>query len=329
MRSSYLGDHVWALVLAGGDGNRLKSLTTTNDGIAVPKQYCSLHGTHTLLDNALSRAGAVAPQERICTVVGVQHRQWWNSLLNDYTDEQIIRQPKNCGTAVGILLPLLHILRRDPHAKIVMLPSDHYVQNESVLSEALQRVPERLKNTSADKLIILGIEPDQVDCELGYVLPGKYLGDGVSTVASFVEKPPTIRVHHLLSQGALWNTFIVGASASTLLQLFKQRCAGILEEMRSIVHGEHEPRLRQFLLEDLYSRLPSLDFSRDILQGVESFLEVLSVPACGWSDLGTPKRIREVLHRWPYEPRGSTRATLPAHLTLASQAGFLLNKSMT
>jgi mannose-1-phosphate guanylyltransferase len=328
MHSSHHGDHVWALVLAGGDGNRLKSLTTTADGIAIPKQYCSLHGSQTLLEGALSRAETVAARQRVCTIVAAQHRVWWQTLLGGYTAEHIVEQPKNCGTAIGIMLPLLHILRHDPQAQIVMLPSDHHVQDEATLADALHRAADRLNAHTADKLIILGVEPEQPDTELGYVLPGKYLRDGIATVASFVEKPPLLRTHQLLAQGALWNTFIVAAKGSTLLQLFKQRYAGLLEEMQAIVHGTHEPKLSRVLLDELYIHLPTLDFSRDILQGIESYLEVLSVPACGWSDLGTPRRIREVLHRWPQPQSGVPQSTQSAAFVLADHAGFLLNKSM-
>src|SRR5262245_9870592 len=42
--------HVWSLVLAGGEGSRLRALTTRPCGTSVPKQYCSLHGGHSLLE---------------------------------------------------------------------------------------------------------------------------------------------------------------------------------------------------------------------------------------------------------------------------------------
>ena len=53
---------------------------------------------------------------------------------------------------------------------------------------------------------------------------------------------------------------------------------------------------------DLYGQLPELDFSRHVLEGAEQSLRVLPVPACGWSDLGTPKRVAEAL-------RASSNAT--------------------
>ena len=43
------------------------------------------------------------------------------------------------------------------------------------------------------------------------------------------------------------------------------------------------------------SRLATLEFSRDILQGQKGLLRVLPVASCGWSDLGTPERVARAL----------------------------------
>lgn len=326
MSDSQGNDHVWALVLAGGDGNRLRSLTTTADGTAVPKQYCSLHGDQTLLDNALTRAEAVVAKENVLTIVAAHHRQWWQGPLNKYDDNQVIVQPKNCGTAIGIMLPLLHILKRDPRAKIVMLPSDHHVREESILTDVLSQAVSRINQEEHDKMIVLGMEPDEADSELGYIVPDQHLGYGISSVSSFVEKPPLLRAHQLISQGALWNTFIVAAKAEVLLKLFAQRCAGILEDMREVIsNNQYDNRLQSLLLNELYSRLPSLDFSKDILQGLESTLELLSVPFCGWTDLGTPRRVRDVLLRWPHNAKPRV-GTSPISVTLAANANFIMSK---
>ncbi len=328
--AAHVEDHTWALVLAGGEGKRLKSLTTTAEGIAIPKQYCSLYGDVTLLDNALQRAHAVTHSSKVVTLVAAQHRQWWNALRNDYSSEQIVVQPDNRGTALGIMLPLLHIVRQDPQAHIVLLPSDHHVQDEATLQEALQQAKLRLKEHRSGKIIMLGIEPDEADCELGYVVPGRFLGDGCASVATFVEKPPLLQAHWLLSQGALWNTFIVAAHAGALLQLFMRQCAGVLDEMRDIIQLDCMPMTRRALLEELYRRMPVLDFSRDIMQGNEALLEVQTVPACGWSDLGTPRRIREVLHRWPAAVQHNTgQNSTHIPVTLAEHAGFIVSKSLT
>lgn len=64
----------WAIVLAGGEGERLKSWTREKFGEAKPKQYCSVGGERTLLELALERAAAVAPPERILTVIEALRR---------------------------------------------------------------------------------------------------------------------------------------------------------------------------------------------------------------------------------------------------------------
>src|SRR5688572_14911561 len=130
--------NTWALVLAAGEGSRLRTLTTDSNGLAVPKQFCSLQGGPSLLQEALHRAQAVVPRERICTVVAEQHRRWWQGALWWLPAANIFVQPRNRGTAVGILMPVLRILARDPLARILFLPADHYVRDEEILSRSLR-----------------------------------------------------------------------------------------------------------------------------------------------------------------------------------------------
>lgn len=47
----------WAVILAGGDGTRLKSLTRKIAGDERPKQFCSVLGGETLLEETQRRAG--------------------------------------------------------------------------------------------------------------------------------------------------------------------------------------------------------------------------------------------------------------------------------
>src|SRR5271169_450762 len=128
---------IWAIVLAGGDGVRLRSLTIDSNGRAVPKQYCSLFGGPTLLQNALSRGQALAGRDRLCTVVADQHAKWWRDELRGLRRSNIIVQPESRGTAMGILLSVLWTLVRDPAAKLLFLPADHYVEHEARLAVAI------------------------------------------------------------------------------------------------------------------------------------------------------------------------------------------------
>jgi mannose-1-phosphate guanylyltransferase len=296
----------WALVLAAGEGSRLRSLTRNEQGIVLPKQFCSLQGGACLLQEALQRAASVAPLQRICSVVAEQHRQWWTPLLSYLPEQNVISQPQNKGTGFGILLPLLRIIERDPDATVVLLPADHYLRDEKVMARALRRAA-ALAHTDPASIYLLGVEPDEPDTELGYIVPASRGAAGAAGVLRFVEKPDAIRARVLLDAGALWNVFIMAASVRTLLSLFDSRFAKAIAAMRGF---EDAP------LDSIYQNLHTVDFSKDVLQGRESMLKVLTVPHCGWTDLGTPERVGRILEGLQ---DAATPPYFPAHVSLADQ----------
>jgi mannose-1-phosphate guanylyltransferase len=302
--------NTWALVLAGGAGSRLHGLTRNAHGVVVPKQFCSLQGGPSLLQEALQRAAAVAPMQRVCTVVAAQHRQWWGEMLDYLPKENVVSQPQNRGTAYGILLPLVRLAERDPDATVVMLPADHYLSDEDVMVQALREAALHA-NADRDCIYLLGIQPDEPDTELGYILPAQRSRDKPAGVLRFIEKPTAARARSLLEHGALWNAFILAGTAAALLRLFDARYDSAIAAMRSPDAAS---------MTALYDRLPTVDFSRDVLQGNESMLRVLAVPNCGWTDLGTPKRIGMTLQRMlEAEMTSPHRPYVAPHLNLAHQ----------
>lgn len=317
-----VSDHLWGLVLAAGDGRRLRGLTTTRSGLAIPKQFCSLERGPSLLREAIARAAAVVAPERICTIVAAQHRPWWAGQLDDLDANNIIVQPKNRGTAIGMLLPLLTLLERDPEARVIVLPSDHHVRDEGRLARAL-RFAAAPSAAEWAGILLLGLEPTHPDPQLGYIVPRREIGRPHYAVERFVEKPDTPRARALLEQGALWNTFIIAADARSLLRLFERRCLDIVTAMRDVVHGAREGSAEA--LAGLYETLPSLDFSRSILEGQERLLRVVPVPDCGWSDLGTPERVAEALSALPRTCRDVPRAAADRGvlLSLATQSAAI------
>ena len=284
----------WALILAAGEGTRLRGLTVRADGGPVPKQYCSLRGGPSLLEETLHRASNVAPVEHISVIVAAQHRRWWSPARSTLSGARIIVQPLNRGTANGILLQLLHVMRIDPDARLVLLPSDHFVADEQVLSQAIRSAVSNLA-ICPDQVILLGMQPSFPDPDLGYITPGARDGSGTFVISEFVEKPSAERAQQLIASGALWSAFIIAARCSTLLELYARCCPHIVRAMHRALHDETEPAAR---VAALYEALPTLDFSRDVLAlGDPRQFRVLPVGACGWSDLGTPERVGQTLSR--------------------------------
>lgn len=144
---------------------------------------------------------------------------------------------------------------------------------------------------------LVGIEPDSVDPDLGYIVPGERVDNGSRRVAQFVEKPSASAARDLIALGAVWNSFIFMAHGKTLLALIRSRLPDIVGDMTTALARHSREEQRKRALDALYERLPVVDFSRAIVQGAESVLRVRTAPACGWADLGTPQRVAQTLQR--------------------------------
>lgn len=285
----------WAVILAGGEGVRLHSLTKDASGRATPKQYCSLLGGPTLMQDALRRAQNIVAADRLCAVVSDSHTPWWRSALQGLPAANIICQPSNRGTAIGVLLSVLWILQQDPWARLLFLPADHFVEDENTFCDAAQDALDELAG-APDDIVLLGIEPREPDSELGYILCGKRLGRS-RQVVRFVEKPSIRRAERLVSRGALWNTFIFAVTASAILRRLRARMPLVVEEMQSTLARANAQLPDPIALRELYRSLPEVDFSREILAAAPTALRAVAAPDCGWSDLGTPQRVAEALRR--------------------------------
>ncbi len=200
----------------------------------------------------------------------------------------MIVQPENRGTAAGILLPSLTVLLdRDPVARFLVLPSDHYVADERKLRRALLE-GSRAAATSADRVLLLGMTPSGFDPEYGWMLPNPGDVREPRAVSRFVEKPDRETAEELTRGGALLNAFMLFAHASALLRLYQKTRPRMLSMMRRCLRGG--AGLER--LELLYRAIPRADFSRDVLEPSPGCLSMVAVPDCGWSDLGTPARVQ-------------------------------------
>jgi len=304
--------HLWAVVLAGGDGRRVASLTTGEDGRPVPKQYCSFGGRKSMIRWAFARALGVVPRHRILFVVAEQHRRCWERDLADVAADNILVQPRNRGTAAGVLLAAVDVLfRRDPKARLLILPSDHFVADEDILRDALVAAL-RTRGPRNRPILLLGMTPELCAPDYGWIVPA---GDGaMASVAQFVEKPDLDVALALMRRGALVNSFMIVAQASALLRA----CELTVPDLAHAFVAREAAGAAARSLTDFYGDLPGADLSRDVLTKSAGSLAVVRIPACGWSDLGTPARLHAYQSRQPVIARAP--AGTPAQSPVANQA---------
>jgi mannose-1-phosphate guanylyltransferase len=285
----------WAVVLAGGDGERVSAVTRDAQGCVVPKQFWSCDGREPMVRWALARARRIAPPARVLVVVKEAHRAFWTQALADVACGNVLVQPENRGTAAGVLRAAVEIQTRgittDP---VVLLPSDHYVEHEPVLHAALATAVRAAWRGDAS-VVLLGMSPGGQDTGYGWIVPDT--SAAISHVRRFVEKPPAPHVREMITEGALINSFIIAARAHVLLALVGRvfpDVLGAFQRLSRKLQGGTEAQ-------ELYRNLPLMDLSRDVLQHATTFLSVLRVPPCGWTDLGTAERLQGFLDHPPWQ----------------------------
>jgi len=288
----------WAIVLAGGDGQRLAPLTRMLHGRPLAKQYAVLEGRHSLLQTTLARVTRRIPAERVVVVAGTHHERIARRQLAAWPGIDLVLQPRNLGTGPGLLLPLARVRARAPYARVAIFPSDHFLEDARPFLAAVDRAF-RFTAERPERLVLLGVRPDSMETEYGWVLPalfGNGLGDSACRdVASFVEKPDLERARLLQAEGALWNTFVMVGRVET----FWRECREHLPEQAGwfeLAHQATPDGPSGPLLEDLYQVLRPANFSTGVLERSRAFT-VLAVEGSGWSDWGSPGRVYATLRR--------------------------------
>src|SRR5580700_2930559 len=114
--------NLWAVLLAGGDGTRLRDLTVRIAGDDRPKQFCPIVGTESLLRQTRARLDPLFSGDRQAFVVSYAHERYYSKELADAKDSRVIAQPMNRGTAVGIIVALVQIIQADPDAVVGLFP---------------------------------------------------------------------------------------------------------------------------------------------------------------------------------------------------------------
>jgi len=284
---------VWAVVLAGGDGSRLESQTVDARGRTVPKQYWSPGGNASLLSLALRRARSVAAAERVCAVVAAEHWHWWETLESQFAPGNLLVQSADRGTGNAVLLATLTILRRDPDARIVFVPSDQVVADEALVVRAAREALDAL-GPGSPNIVLVGIAPERADPDVGYIVPPGPGSTETADIDALVEPGDARAAEKLVRRGALWNSMIVAGRGAAIAALFLPHHPGLVARMQVLVSRCDDPCSPPLALQDLYERLPSIDFLQEMLHPVAHQLILQRVPACGWCRLTTPRSVRGV-----------------------------------
>ncbi len=121
------------VILAGGIGSRLWPLSRA----LFPKQFHTIFGERSLLQNTLTRAARITDEPPII-VCNHEHRflvaEQCRAIGIDW--RRIILEPEGRNTAPAIALAA-HDCETTPDAQLLVLPSDHLIEEEAAFGAAV------------------------------------------------------------------------------------------------------------------------------------------------------------------------------------------------
>jgi mannose-1-phosphate guanylyltransferase len=306
------GGEVWGIVLAAGEGQRVRTFLSQLCGNRGIKQYCAVIGRRSLLDHTLTRVEQLVPRERILVIVSADHQPEVAQHLAHWPTENIIVQPYNRDTTAGILLPLAHVAKRDPRATVVLFPSDHFIEDESRFLDCV-RAAVTETHWFPNSFVLLGMTPDQVEDGYGWIEPGSAEPPRLTqAVKQFWEKPSLADAHTLKQRGALWNSFVCVSQAHTIWEMVREAVPDVYMQFLRIYRALGTTDARH-AIRKIYRYLRAVNFSSGVCQPWATTLRVLPVPDVGWSDLGCVDRILATAERLGKKDELMSRLTRSHH----------------
>lgn len=297
---------LYAVLMAGGRGTRFWPASR----YSRPKQLLSILGSSPLVRQTLERLLPQIPAERVIVVTGEDLGPAVQSLLPEIPPENFLLEPEGRNTAPCIGWAALHLAKRNEHAVMAVLPSDHLIADPQGFRRILAAAADWARR--GDHLVTLSIRPDRPETGFGYIEVGTQCGEAgslpVLRVLRFREKPDLATAEQFLKMGNFfWNSGIFVWKASTLLDALSQYLPEVLQGLKRMEEAQAKgdgAAARQAFLD-----LPSISIDYGVLERAREVYTFLG--DFGWNDVGSWASVYELS---PKDASGN--ACSPETLTL-------------
>ncbi|WP_119328677.1 mannose-1-phosphate guanylyltransferase/mannose-6-phosphate isomerase [Cysteiniphilum halobium] len=279
--------NLYPVILSGGSGSRLWPLSRQKS----PKQFIPLIDDKNLLQNTCLRFSERSMFHSPVIVCNEVHRfQVAESLRGiGVENAKIILEPCAKNTAPAIALAALTILESDSDGIMLILPSDHYIKDNSELMNIFKGL-----NVSDHELYTFGVKPKAPEVGYGYIEIGEKKNNFSYHIKRFIEKPELEAAQkYITDDGFYWNSGIF---------LFKAKA--YLDALRKYKPKIHEICSREFdkKQQDLdFIRIPEEGFSQcedvsidyAVMEKAKN-VQVIPLLKTSWSDVGSWKALFEL-----------------------------------
>jgi mannose-1-phosphate guanylyltransferase len=274
-------DRTYAILMAGGRGSRFWPVSNKKS----PKQFLKIIGDQSMLQITFDRVTQLVGLSNIYVVTEKGFQDKVSQQLPELATENILEEPMGKSTAAAVGFAAMTVLRKCQDATLLLLPSDHYINNlEQFLSTVVSISAYAAEN---DALCTIGVSPTAPETGYGYIqlneVPKKD-SDQILKVKRFVEKPDIYTAIEYLKEGRyLWNSGIFIFNSKTLLEAILCYMPGLfkgLEKLKELPFPYPEKELST-----IYESFENVSIDYGIMEKAEN---VFCVPGdFGWSDTGS------------------------------------------
>lgn len=277
------------VVLSGGSGTRLWPLSRK----AYPKQFLPLVDDESLFQSTIKRLSDLPACHHPLVICNEDHRflvaEQMRSIAVD--PAAILLEPEGRNTAPALACAALFALEQGEDAILLVMPSDHVIQNQYAFTQAVQLGADA---AAAGSLVTFGIVASSPETGYGYIRRASG-GDvsEVSPVEAFVEKPDLETARSYVASGDyFWNSGMFMFSAEAYLGELKQFFPEIVEHCRGAYSLRRSDLDFQRLDREAFSACPSESIDYAVMEKTE---KAVVVPLdAGWSDVGAWSALMEV-----------------------------------
>jgi mannose-1-phosphate guanylyltransferase len=225
--------------------------------------------------------------ENIYMVTNKSHVQNINHQLPEIDNRNILIEPLIKETAACIGYSAVKLLKQDKDAVMIVLPSDHYIQDEQeYMNTIIKGLDIAIKNNC---LVTMGIKPTRPETAYGYIETGKKVDSledaSVYKVKRFTEKPNKEKAQEFIEKGTyLWNSGMFIWKASVLLEQYKEFLPDMYECLMNIsdaVDTEYEAQI----VEQEYAKIDGISIDYGILE--KSNAVYVMETNFMWDDIGS------------------------------------------
>jgi len=277
------------VILSGGSGTRLWPLSRK----LRPKQFLPLYGESSLFASTverLSRAGLSSPM----VICNDDHRFLVAEIFNEINVRPlaIMLEPVARNTGPAILAAAIKIQADQPQALMLVLPSDHVIDNEFAFQDAIDKCADA---ASGGYLATFGITPNRPETGYGYIQQGRPINAVTDCfhIQQFVEKPDLDTATGYLSSGNyLWNSGMFLMSAQDLIAETKIHCPDMFAHVsQALSNAEHDLDFIRLSEKD-FTQAPALSIDHGIMEKTD---KGVVVPAdIGWNDIGSWSALHDI-----------------------------------